>query len=102
MTPVGITGSRCRVGRVFGKKTTPINEPKSTQDQKLTAPLFFEDTTGDGIADKRTVFHEGLTLSTDLLFGPMAISTSAPVRSSAVFDAATKQKLMLLQKERYP
>ncbi|MEO1526033.1 MAG: PVC-type heme-binding CxxCH protein, partial [Planctomycetota bacterium] len=32
--------------------------------------LVFEDTDGDGIADKRSIFYEGHTFSTDLLFGP--------------------------------
>ncbi|MDA9718367.1 hypothetical protein N9U65_02725, partial [Planctomycetaceae bacterium] len=91
VTPVGIAVAPD--GRVFVQENHTHKRTKEYAGPKTDRILIFEDTTGDGIADKRTVFHEGLTLSTDLLFGPdghLYVSTRSFI--GRFLDAATKQK----------
>ena len=91
VTPVGIAVAPD--GRVFVQENHTHKRTKEYAGPKTDRILIFEDTTGDGIADKRTVFHEGLTLSTDLLFGPdghLYVSTRSCI--GRFLDAATKQK----------
>lgn len=68
VTPVGITVAPD--GRVFVQENhTHQRSPRYTGPEKDRI-LVFEDTDGDGVADKRSVFYEGHVFSTDLLFGP--------------------------------
>ena len=68
VTPVGIAVAPD--GRVFVQENHTHKRGKEYKGPKKDRILIFEDTDGDGFADKRSVFHEGLVFSTDLLFGP--------------------------------
>jgi len=101
VTPVGIAVAPD--GRVFVQENHTHKRTKEYAGPKTDRILIFEDTTGDGIADKRTVFHEDSHSVLIFYLDPMAISTSVPVRSSAVFWMRQQsKKLMLLRKESLP
>ncbi|MEM8734223.1 MAG: PVC-type heme-binding CxxCH protein [Planctomycetota bacterium] len=68
VTPVGIAVAPD--GRVFVQENHTHKRTSSYGGPKTDRILVFEDTNGDGIADKRSIFYEGHTFSTDLLFGP--------------------------------
>lgn len=68
VTPVGIAVAPD--GRVFVQENHTHKRESSYQGPPADRILVFEDTDDDGIADKRSVFYEGHTFSTDLLFGP--------------------------------
>ena len=68
VTPVGIAVAPD--GRVFVQENHTHKRGKDYHGPSKDRILIFEDTDGDGVADKRSVFHEGLVFSTDLLFGP--------------------------------
>jgi len=68
MTPVGVAVAPD--GRVFVQENHTHKRGRDYTGPEKDRILVFEDTDGDGMADKRSVFYEGLTFSTDLLFGP--------------------------------
>ncbi|ELP29588.1 membrane-bound dehydrogenase domain protein [Rhodopirellula baltica SWK14] len=68
VTPVGVAVSPD--GRVFVQENHTHKRESNYSGPKTDRILVFEDTNGDGVADKRSVFYEGHTFSTDLLFGP--------------------------------
>lgn len=67
-TPVGIAVAPD--GRVFVQENHTHKRNKNYKGPVTDRILVFEDTDGDGTADQRSVFYEGHTFSTDLLFGP--------------------------------
>ena len=68
VTPVGIAVAPD--GRVFVQENHTHKRNSDYQGPEADRILVFEDTDNDGVADKRSVFYEGHTFSTDLLFGP--------------------------------
>ena len=68
VTPVGIAVAPD--GRVFVQENHTHKRNSDYQGPETDRILVFEDTNDDGVADKRSVFYEGHTFSTDLLFGP--------------------------------
>jgi hypothetical protein len=68
VTPIGIAVAPD--GRVFVQENHTHKRTKDYQGPKKDRILVFEDTDGDGVSDKRSVFYEGHVYSTDLLFGP--------------------------------
>jgi putative membrane-bound dehydrogenase-like protein len=68
VTPIGVAVAPD--GRVFVQENHTHKRAKDYGGPEKDRILVFEDTDGDGVADKRSVFHEGLVFSTDLLFGP--------------------------------
>ena len=68
VTPVGIAVAPD--GRVFVQENHTHKRTSDYDGPETDRILVFEDTDGDGAADRRSVFHEGHTFSTDLLFGP--------------------------------
>ncbi|PHR90591.1 MAG: cytochrome C [Blastopirellula sp.] len=91
VTPVGIAVAPD--GRVFVQENHTHKRNSSYKGPKTDRILVFEDTDNDGVADKRSIFYEGHTFSTDLLFGPdghLYVSTRWFV--GRFRDAATKQK----------
>ena len=68
VTPIGIAVAPD--GRVFVQENHTHKRKKDYQGPKHDRILVFEDTDGDGVSDKRSVFYEGHVFSTDLLFGP--------------------------------
>ena len=68
VTPVGIAVAPD--GRVFVQENHTHKRTSDYKGPKTDRILIFEDTDNDGVADKRSVFYEGHTFSTDLLFGP--------------------------------
>ena len=68
VTPVGIAVAPD--GRVFVQENHTHKRTSNYTGPKTDRILVFEDSNGDGTADKRSVFYEGHTFSTDLLFGP--------------------------------
>ncbi len=68
VTPVGIAVAPD--GRVFVQENHTHKRNSNYVGPKTDRILIFEDTNGDGQADKRSIFYEGHTFSTDLLFGP--------------------------------
>lgn len=68
VTPVGIAVAPD--GRVFVQENHTHKRTKEYKGPETDRILIFEDTNGDGIADTRSIFYEGHTFSTDLLFGP--------------------------------
>jgi len=68
VTPVGIAVAPD--GRVFVQENHTHKRTKEYRGPETDRILIFEDTNGDGIADTRSIFYEGHTFSTDLLFGP--------------------------------
>ena len=91
VTPVGIAVAPD--GRVFVQENHTHKRKSNYKGPKTDRILVFEDTDNDGVADKRSIFYEGHTFSTDLLFGPdghLYVSTRWFI--SRFLDAATKQK----------
>lgn len=91
VTPIGIAVAPD--GRVFVQENHTHKRESDYTGPETDRILVFEDTDGDGVADKRSVFYEGLTLSTDLLFGSdghLYVSTRWFV--GRFRDAATKAK----------
>ena len=68
VTPVGIAVAPD--GRVFVQENHTHQRPAGYEGPEADRILVFEDTDGDGVSEKRSVFHEGHVFSTDLLFGP--------------------------------
>lgn len=68
VTPVGIAVAPD--GKVFVQENHTHKRNSNYRGPKTDRILVFEDTNNDGVADKRSVFYEGHTFSTDLLFGP--------------------------------
>ena len=68
MTPVGVAVAPD--GRVFVQENHTHKRNSDYDGPKTDRILIFEDTDGDGTADKRSVFYEGHVFSTDLMFGP--------------------------------
>jgi len=68
VTPVGVAVAPD--GRVFVQENHTHKRGKDYTGPEKDRILVFEDTDGDGVADKRSVFYSGLTFSTNLLFGP--------------------------------
>lgn len=91
VTPVGIAVAPD--GRVFVQENHTHKRTQDYEGPETDRILIFEDTDGDGVADKRSIFYEGHTFSTDLLFGPdghLYVSTRWFI--GRFRDAATKQK----------
>jgi putative membrane-bound dehydrogenase-like protein len=91
VTPVGIAVAPD--GRVFVQENHTHKRNSDYQGPETDRILIFEDTDNDGVADKRSVFYEGHTFSTDLLFGPdghLYVSTRWFV--GRFRDAAVKKK----------
>ncbi|MEM1294038.1 MAG: PVC-type heme-binding CxxCH protein [Verrucomicrobiota bacterium] len=68
VTPIGVAVAPD--GRVFVQENHTHKRTKTYQGPEKDRILVFEDTDGDGVADKRSVFYDGLVFTTDLLFGP--------------------------------
>ena len=68
VTPIGIAVAPD--GRVFVQENHTHKRNSDYEGPKTDRILVFEDKDKDGIADDRSVFYEGHTFSTDLLFGP--------------------------------
>lgn len=68
VTPVGIAVAPD--GRLFVQENHTHQRPADYEGPETDRILIFEDTDGDGVSDKRSVFYEGHRFSTDLLFGP--------------------------------
>ncbi|MEM9368748.1 MAG: PVC-type heme-binding CxxCH protein [Planctomycetota bacterium] len=68
VTPIGVAVAPD--GRVFVQENHTHKRNSDYQGPETDRILVFEDTDQDGVADKRSVFYEGHTFSTDLLFGP--------------------------------
>lgn len=66
VTPTGIAVAPD--GRVFVQENHTHQRPEDYVGPEKDRIYIFEDTDGDGVHDKRTIFHEGLETSTDLLF----------------------------------
>lgn len=91
VTPVGVAVAPD--GRVFVQENHTHKRDSDYQGPETDRILVFEDTDDDGVADKRSVFYEGHTFSTDLLFGPdghLYVSTRWFI--GRFRDAATKEK----------
>ena len=91
VTPVGIAVAPD--GRVFLQENHTHKRNSNYEGPETDRILIFEDTDGDGKADKRSIFYEGHTFSTDLLFGPdghLYVSTRWFIGRFP--NAATKQK----------
>lgn len=67
VTPIGVAVAPD--GRVFVQENHTHKRPKDYVGPETDRILIFEDTDGDGVSDKRSVFYEGHVHSTDLLFG---------------------------------
>ncbi|MEM9157422.1 MAG: PVC-type heme-binding CxxCH protein, partial [Verrucomicrobiota bacterium] len=68
VTPVGIAVAPD--GRVFVQENHTHKRTKAYTGPAKDRILVFEDTDGDGVSDKRSIFYDGEVFSTDLLFGP--------------------------------
>ena len=68
VTPVGIAVAPD--GRVFVQENHTHKRTAQYQGPETDRILVFEDGDHDGIADTRSIFYDGHTFSTDLLFGP--------------------------------
>ncbi|MEM0926319.1 MAG: PVC-type heme-binding CxxCH protein, partial [Planctomycetota bacterium] len=68
VTPVGIAVAPD--GRVFVQENHTHKRNTDYEGPETDRILVFEDKDKDGIAEERSVFYEGHTFSTDLLFGP--------------------------------
>ncbi|MEM0970891.1 MAG: PVC-type heme-binding CxxCH protein, partial [Verrucomicrobiota bacterium] len=68
VTPVGVAVAPD--GRVFVQENHTHKRTKDYQGPEKDRILVFEDKDGDGVAETRSVFYEGLVFTTDLLFGP--------------------------------
>lgn len=67
VTPIGIAVAPD--GRVFVQENHTHKRNSDYQGPETDRILVFDDEDNDGIADDRSVFYEGYTFSTDLLFG---------------------------------
>ena len=63
VTPVGIAVAPD--GRVFVQENHTHQRPDGYDGPEKDRILVFEDTDRDGVADRRSVFHDGLECSTD-------------------------------------
>lgn len=91
VTPIGIAVAPD--GRVFVQENHTHKRKKDYQGPEHDRILIFEDTDGDGVSDKRSIFYEGDIFSTDLLFGPdghLYIATRWFI--GRFHDAATKAR----------
>jgi len=91
VTPVGIAVAPD--GRVFVQENHTHKRNSDYEGPETDRILIFEDTDGDGVSDRSSVFYEGHTFSTDLLFGPdghLYVSTRWFI--GRFRDAATKSK----------
>ena len=91
VTPVGIAVAPD--GRVFVQENHTHKRNSDYKGPETDRILVFTDTDKDGVADERSVFYEGDTFSTDLLFGPdghLYVSTRWFIGRFP--NAATKQK----------
>ncbi len=91
VTPVGVAVAPD--GRVFVQENHTHKRTSKYKGPETDRILVFEDSDGDGVADRRSVFYEGHTFSTDLLFGPdghLYVSTRWFI--GRFRDAATKSK----------
>ena len=68
VTPIGIAVAPD--GRVFVQENHTHKRNSDYRGPETDRILVFEDKDNDGIADDRSIFYEGHTFSTDLLFGP--------------------------------
>lgn len=68
VTPVGVAVAPD--GRVFVQENHTHKRSPKYEGPEKDRILVFEDTDGDGVADERSVFYDGMISSTDLLFGP--------------------------------
>ncbi|MEL6106828.1 MAG: PVC-type heme-binding CxxCH protein [Planctomycetota bacterium] len=68
VTPVGIAVAPD--GRVFVQENHTHKRNSDYEGPEKDRILVFEDKDQDGVAEDRSVFYEGQTFSTDLLFGP--------------------------------
>ena len=68
VTPIGIAVAPD--GRVFVQENHTHKRNSDYEGPKTDRILVFDDKDKDGVADDRSVFYEGHTFSTDLLFGP--------------------------------
>lgn len=68
VTPVGIAVAPD--GRVFVQENHTHKRNSDYKGPETDRILVFEDEDKDGVAEKRSIFYEGHTFSTDLLFGP--------------------------------
>ncbi|MEM7601211.1 MAG: PVC-type heme-binding CxxCH protein [Verrucomicrobiota bacterium] len=68
VTPTGIAVAPD--GRVFVQENHTHHRPEDYEGPETDRIYTFEDTDGDGVHDKRSIFYEGLITSTDLLFAP--------------------------------
>ncbi|MEM9017101.1 MAG: cytochrome C, partial [Verrucomicrobiota bacterium] len=68
VTPIGVAVAPD--GRVFVQENHTHKRGKDYAGPEKDRILVFEDVDGDGVAEKRSVFHDGLEFTTDLLFGP--------------------------------
>ena len=68
VTPIGIAVAPD--GRVFVQENHTHKRNSDYEGPETDRILVFEDKDKDGFADDRSVFYEGHTFSTDLLFGP--------------------------------
>lgn len=68
VTPIGVAVAPD--GRVFVQENHTHKRTSNYDGPATDRILIFEDTNNDGVADQRSVFYEGHTFSTDLLFGP--------------------------------
>ncbi len=66
VTPTGIAVAPD--GRVFVQENHTHHRPEDYEGPETDRIYIFEDTDGDGVHDKRSIFYEGLVTSTDLLF----------------------------------
>jgi putative membrane-bound dehydrogenase-like protein len=67
-TPVGVAVAPD--GRVFVQENHTHQRQPDYKGPEKDRILVFEDTNGDGVADKRSVFFEGHVFSTGMVFGP--------------------------------
>ncbi|MEM9587944.1 MAG: PVC-type heme-binding CxxCH protein, partial [Planctomycetota bacterium] len=91
VTPIGVAVAPD--GRVFVQENHTHKRNSSYEGPKTDRILVFEDTNRAGVSDKRDVFYEGHTFSTDLLFGTdghLYVSTRWFV--GRFCDAANKRK----------
>ncbi|MEM8953424.1 MAG: PVC-type heme-binding CxxCH protein [Verrucomicrobiota bacterium] len=80
VTPTGVDVDPS--GRVFVAENNTHQQPDQYPGHPTDQILILEDTNGDGLADKRQVFNDDLTLTTDLIFdenGNLYVSTRSQI-----------------------